>query len=125
VAGKRAGIARAVAGAGPVWREFAYLALQALARRQREVHVDDLYAACPWRPPRPNAWGAVCQRALREGLLARTGRTRPTRLPEKHAHEYPLYRSLAFQGAHEGSLGTEGGDEGDAGEPPARGREQE
>lgn len=97
LAGKRAGIAQASAAADPVWREVAYLALQALARRQSEVHVDDLYAACPWRPLRANAWGAVWQRALRQGLLEKTGRTRPTRLPEKHAHEYPLYRSRVFR----------------------------
>jgi hypothetical protein len=98
LAGKWEGMGRAAAGAGPVWREFAYLALRGLALTRREVHVDDLYAACAWHPPRPNAWGAVWQRALREGLLEKTGRTRPTRLPEKHAHEYPLYRSLIYAG---------------------------
>ena len=110
-AGKREGTARADAGADPVWREAAYLALQGLARTRSEVHVDDLYATCAWRPPRPNAWGAVWQRALREGLLVKTGRSRPTRLPEKHAHDYPVYRSLIFRRdgapAHVGGAGHE------------------
>ena len=89
-------MARAAAGADPAWREFAFLALRGLAQQQREVHVDDLYAACGWHPPRPNAWGAVWQRAIREGVLQKTGRSRVTRLPEKHAHDYPVYRSLLF-----------------------------
>jgi hypothetical protein len=42
----------------------------------------------------PNAYGAVWQRAIRSGLLAKTGRTRPSRQPGKNAHEYPVYRSL-------------------------------
>ena len=122
VAAKQAGVARAAAGADPVWRETAYRVLRALARSRREVHVDDFYAACPWHPARPNAWAAVWQRALREGLLAKTGRTRPTRLPEKQAHDYPLYRSLAFRGGH-GAAGARPVPGGPAGRPAAGARD--
>ena len=59
LAGKRVGMARAAASADPAWREFAYLVLRGLAATRREVHVDDLYVACAWHPPSPNAWGAV------------------------------------------------------------------
>lgn len=94
---KQAGMERAAAGEGPEWRDYAYSCLEALAKRQRTLFVDDLYAACDWLPRNPNAWGSVWARAKREGLIEKTGQMRPSRLPGKHAHEYVVYRSLVWE----------------------------
>lgn len=90
------GMARASAAVGPVWREHAFLALRDLAREKPTVFVDDLYARVEWQPRSPNAWGSVWQRAIREGLIRKTGRTAPSKLRGKHAHHYPVYESLVY-----------------------------
>ena len=93
---KLAGMDRASQGSDPVWREYAYVTLLEVAAQQKTVHVDDLHAVIEWHPANPNAWGAVWQKAIRRGVLAKTGLYRPTRLPGKHAHEYPCYTSLIY-----------------------------
>ncbi|HXI15184.1 MAG TPA: hypothetical protein VNM48_02350 [Chloroflexota bacterium] len=93
---KLEGMDRASAASDPVWREYAYGKLLEVAARQKSVHVDDLHAVIEWHPASPNAWGGVWQRAIRRGVLAKTGLYRPTRLPGKHAHDYPCYRSLVY-----------------------------
>ena len=80
--------------AQPKWADLAFDAIKRLALRQAEIHVDDVLRVFPLSPARPNAWGSVWQRAIRSGIIARTGRTRPTTDPRKHAHHYPIYSSL-------------------------------
>ena len=86
-------------GAEPGWADYALGLLRSLCERQPTVHVDDLSAICERQPASPNAWGAVWQRARRRGLIAKTGHERPTRLPGKHAHSMPIYRSLVYRQA--------------------------
>lgn len=90
------GMAQAADHAGLLWGEFAYMALKGLAVTRRELHTDDLAEACPWEPASPNAWGGIWMRALRAGLIERTGELRPSKQPAKHRHAYPCYRSLVF-----------------------------
>lgn len=91
-----AGVDAAAAAQGTQWGVYAAGLLEGLARALPEVHTDDLARVIEWHPAHFNAYGAVWQRALRSGLLAKTGRTRPSKQPGKHAHEYPVYRSLVF-----------------------------
>ena len=93
---KLEGMDHVSAASDPVWREYAYLTLLEVAAQRKTVHVDDLHAVIAWHPASPNAWGGVWQRAIRRGVLAKTGLYRPTRLPGKHAHDYPCYRSLVY-----------------------------
>ncbi|MPZ57581.1 MAG: hypothetical protein GEU91_13995 [Rhizobiales bacterium] len=84
-------------GSSFAWR--AYHAIEALAFNQPTVHVDDVLRQGVREPHHSNAWGAVWMRAIRSGLIERTSETRPcTRDPKKHAHRYPVYRSLVFGG---------------------------
>jgi len=87
-----AGEAQDNADAG--WGERAYRAIVAVARSQPTVHVDDVLLVFADRPEHPNAWGAIWARAIRDGVIGRTGTVRETRDPRKHRHCYPVYASL-------------------------------
>jgi hypothetical protein len=79
--------------------ETAYAAICHVARRQAEVHVDDVLRFCKVRPSHPNAWGMVWMRAIKDGTLLRTGTVKPCLSdPLKHKHNYPVYRSGVFHG---------------------------
>lgn len=82
------------------WNAYAAAKLRAVALAKPYVHVDDLYAVCAWQPRNPNAWGSIWSAAQRgaDRYLAITDRTRPTNLPGKHRHRYPIYASLIYQG---------------------------
>ena len=81
-------------GKAPQWSELAYSAIRLVARRQDTVHVDDVLRIFTIKPHHPNAWGAVWMRAIKDGLIERTGTVRPCISDEgKHKHQYPIYRS--------------------------------
>lgn len=83
----------------PEWSELAYRAIVAIAKRQETVHIDDVLRAFAAKPIHPNAWGSVWQRAIREDVIAHTGRVRKCSSdPKKNAHQYPIYSSLIFAG---------------------------
>lgn len=83
----------------PDFAEVAYAAICHVARRQMEVHVDDILRFCKIKPSHPNAWGAVWMRAIRDGVISRTGTVKPCLSDAgKHKHNYPLYRSGLFHG---------------------------
>jgi hypothetical protein len=83
----------------PDFGEAAYAAIRHVARRQCEVHVDDILRFCKTRPSHPNAWGAVWMRAIKDGVIVRTGRVKPCLSdPAKHKHQYPVYQSGLFYG---------------------------
>jgi len=80
--------------------EFApalYAAIAAVARRQATVHVDDVLPLLTVRAQHFNAAGSVWARAIRDGVIVRTGRVRACRTDRtKHAHQSPVYRSMLF-----------------------------
>jgi len=79
--------------------ENAYAAIKAVAERQATVHIDDVLRLGLATPHHPNAWGAVWMKAIRDKLIERTVETRPCTLDrKKHAHRYPVYRSLIRRG---------------------------
>lgn len=82
---------------GSNFAEVAYAAICHVARRQCEVHVDDVLAYCRVKPAHPNAWGAVWMRAIKDGTISRTGTVKPCMSdPLKHKHNYPVYASGVF-----------------------------
>lgn len=87
---------------GSNFAEVAYAAICHVARRQSEVHVDDVLHYIKVRPKSPNVWGSVWRRAIRDRVLLKlpTDRFRPCLSdPTKHAHEYRAYTSGLFHGA--------------------------
>jgi hypothetical protein len=83
---------------GPRWSEIAYSAIEEIARKQPQVHIDDVLAAGVSQPHHPNAWGAVWMKAIRAEIIQRSNQTRPcTRDPKKHAHQYPVYFSRIYR----------------------------
>ena len=78
----------------PGWSERAYAAIVAVACRADEIHRDDVCAVFTEDPEHFNAWGAVWLRALRDRVIAPAGKYRRSRDRKKHAHVYPVYRSL-------------------------------
>lgn len=83
----------------PDFAEVAYAAICHVARRQSEVHVDHVLAFCTIGPSHYNAWGAVWMRAIREGVILKTGMVRPCLSdPLKHKHNSPVYASGLFHG---------------------------
>lgn len=89
----------AEASTGSNFAEVAYAAICHVARRQSEVHVDDVLRFCKVRPSHPNAWGAVWMRAIKDGTLLKSDsdRYRPCESdPGKHKHQYRVYSSGIF-----------------------------
>lgn len=83
----------------PDFAETAYAAICHVARRQCELHVDDILRSCTVRPSHYNAWGAVWMRAIKDGVIIKTGMVRPcVSDPGKHKHSSPVYRSGLFFG---------------------------
>jgi hypothetical protein len=92
--------------AAPGWHARADAALREYAEASPVVWVDGLYQRMglvdpwgharpdgPW-PAHPNAWASVWKRAKRAGVFeARPVDYWPTRLPGKHHHVMPVYRS--------------------------------
>jgi len=81
----------------PGWGDYAYDTIKLVAQRQATVHVDDVLRIFNVRPAHPNCWGAPWQRAIKDGVIARTGTVRPSADAKKNAHQYPVYRSLLFR----------------------------
>ena len=95
---KRDGMARAECAqefAAPGSNEYAFQELVKVARRQSTVHADDLRHVSL---ERPNAWGAIWRRAMRENIIKRTNEVRPCADPRKHRHASFLYASLIYRG---------------------------
>ena len=82
----------------PQWCELAYAAIRKVAERKIIIHVDDLISAGLPEPSHYNAWGAVWMRAIRDGVIQRSGETRSSKQPGKHAHLYPIYFSRVYRG---------------------------
>lgn len=80
---------------GTAWSELAYAAIVAVASKQAEVHANDLLGFTP-TPAHPNAWGACWQRAIRNKIIAHSGRVKQCVDPAKHAHQSPVYLSLIY-----------------------------
>jgi len=80
----------------PGWSGRAYAAIMIVARSQPTVHVDDVLKIFTEHPSHFNAWGSVWQRAIKDGILARSGQFRQTRHGKKHSHQYPVYLSLIY-----------------------------
>lgn len=71
--------------------DFAYRELCLIAKTKPEVHANDLTHVVL---ERFNAWGSVWQKAIRNGVIERTGRVEPCVDPKKQHHNSPVYRSL-------------------------------
>jgi hypothetical protein len=80
----------------PGWAERAYHAIVVAARMRATVHVDDVLQIFREAPEHPNAWGAVWQKAIRDGVITRSGTVRETQVRRKHRHQYPVYASAIF-----------------------------
>lgn len=88
------GMSLAACAQGQRWCDLAYAAIEAIARRQIHVHVDDVLTFGVPQPASPNAWGAVWMRAIKSGIIQRSNQTRPCTVHKrKHAHRYPVYFS--------------------------------
>jgi hypothetical protein len=84
---------------GTAWSVYADGVLRTLAEELPELHTDDLNRCLELHPRHPNAMGGVWMRAIKAGLIRKSGRTRPSRQRGKNAHDYPIYVSLVYRGA--------------------------
>jgi hypothetical protein len=89
----------------PKWTELAYMVIESTAKKNSTVHVDDVAKQAVLMklpvPEKSNAWGSVWTKAIRNGLIQRSGNMRAAgqNFPEhahKHARLYPVYDSLVF-----------------------------
>jgi hypothetical protein len=86
------GMTRAVERAGSEWAEDAYRWLVGYLRANPKLGPDDAREhGCP-EPTDWRAWGAVVQRAARDGLIARTDEFVARR--SGHGTPSPVWRSL-------------------------------
>ena len=77
--------------------EEAAAVIKRIAARQPTLFVDDVLKECSRRPDHFNAWGAVWSRAIKAGIIMPTRERRQTSDPKKHAHWYPVYKSLIWE----------------------------
>lgn len=84
---------------GSDYCDVLYAAICHVARRQCEVHADDVIPLVKVRPAHPNCAGSVWKRAMKDGvLLGEIGRRKCATDPIKKAHVCPIYRSGVFHG---------------------------
>lgn len=82
----------------PQWSDRAYEAIVRLAKAQATVHVDDILTTFAERPSHPNAWGPVWKKAIKAKVIEHSGQVRRCTVDvAKHAHNSPVYRSLAHR----------------------------
>lgn len=79
-------------GASDDWKDAAYAFLTEYLRAHDEMFVDDLWAAGLPQTREDRALGAVFQRAVRAGLMRKSGRFRAS--VRSHATEKPVWESL-------------------------------
>lgn len=83
---------------GSEYTDALYTAICQVARRQPEVHIDHVLPLVKVKPAHPNAAGFVWVRAIKDGIIERTGYVRQCRADAgKRAHCYPTYRSLVYR----------------------------
>jgi hypothetical protein len=78
------------------WSERAYEAIVAIARLSPTVHVDQVLAIFDDKPVHHNAWGAPWHRAIKDRVIAHSGRVKPSADISKHRHQSPVYNSLIY-----------------------------
>lgn len=84
---------------GSDYPEALYAAICHIARRQCEVHIDDILRILKAKPSHPNCAGPVWVRARKDGtLLGEVGRRKCVSDPTKRAHVYPVFASGLFFG---------------------------
>jgi hypothetical protein len=78
--------------APPEWRDEAFVFVTRYLESHEFMFVDDLWDAGLPAPPEGRALGAVFQRAVRAGLMVKSGQFRPS--IRSHLTEKPVWRSL-------------------------------
>lgn len=92
-------IERADGGADVRFMELALDAVRRAAETLPELTSDDVVALCAMTAREPRQWGAVMQRARRDGIIAPLERWRQSSNRTNHARPMRLWRSLVFAGA--------------------------
>lgn len=90
-------MARVEAHSGVAWQDEADLVLGLLVRRQPEITADDLWKAGLSRPHDGRALGTVVMRAVRDSLLADTGRSTRSTLAVRHRRPLTVWKSLVYR----------------------------
>jgi hypothetical protein len=84
---------RVADNAGQSWQEQAAAVVRGMS--EREVTGEDIRLACEAMDVRPhhhNAWGALTNLLIRDGLLVPTGMYRPMKAIGSHARKTQVYR---------------------------------
>lgn len=92
------GMDRAEQGAGDEWNAKADEAIRELATRKQTITADDIRAVLPPTKER-RAHGPVMRRALRSGILEKTGTY--TSSTFRNAAPIPVWQSTIFEGIRE------------------------
>jgi len=86
---------------GSTYLDALEAAIKHVARRQCEVHIDDVLPLLRVKATHPNSAGSVWRRLVNDGTLVKSDsdRFRPCSVdPGKHRHDYRVYRSGLFFG---------------------------
>lgn len=76
------------------WKELARQAVERVASERDVFTTDHVWLDGLEKPPEPRAMGPIMRRAIRAGLIEKTGRVVPTIFPEGHAGPRHEWRSL-------------------------------
>ena len=83
---------RVEGGAPEEWLRDAHLKVHEVAYRLDDFTTDDLFEWGLWQPPEPRALGPVMLKAVRDGLIEKTGDYRQSRMPRCHGRPKAVYR---------------------------------
>ena len=92
------GIEQVLANERREWRQRALARIVRLAEQHRTFTADEVREACSdIEPPHhPNVWGAVMHKAIRAGIIRRTGELRRSTRKAAHSHSNPVWESLLW-----------------------------
>lgn len=99
----RLGMAKADANANHFWRRMIDAAIVAVARKQKELTVDDVLDEMEKIPNCPkthalDALGPAMSRARKDKILSPTDRVTRSRRPEKHGNRHSVWVSNYYGG---------------------------
>lgn len=93
------GIARVTTAADPEWVERARAAVEQVASAHKVFTADEVWLTGLDRPREGRAMGAVMLWAVRQGLIRKTDRVRPSTIRSNHCKPQHIWESLVAEAA--------------------------
>lgn len=78
------------------WKIKAYQTIKEIALSMKEFTVDDVWATGLKKPSEARVLGPIMSKAKNDGLIKKSGRSRPTTQKESHSADVTIWESLIY-----------------------------